>query len=91
MKHRVLCSLFALPVLFVLTVSAQRPDTAPATMSSGKPPDTVFIEELTWAEVRDLVAAARSLKAHGATDILFIGDSGGNQAGMTAVAGKPGR
>jgi creatinine amidohydrolase/Fe(II)-dependent formamide hydrolase-like protein len=35
-----------------------------------------------------LDAIARSLKAHGATDILFIGDSGGNQAGMTSVAGK---
>jgi len=35
-----------------------------------------------------LDATARSLKAHGATDILFIGDSGGNQAGMTAVAAK---
>jgi len=33
-----------------------------------------------------LDAAARSLKAHGFTHILFIGDSGGNQAGMTTVA-----
>jgi creatinine amidohydrolase/Fe(II)-dependent formamide hydrolase-like protein len=33
-----------------------------------------------------LDAAARSLKTHGFTDILFIGDSGGNQAGMTSVA-----
>jgi len=33
-----------------------------------------------------LDAAARSLKAHGFNEILFIGDSGGNQAGMTAVA-----
>ena len=33
-----------------------------------------------------LDAAARSLKAHGFTDILFIGDSGGNQGGMTSVA-----
>jgi creatinine amidohydrolase/Fe(II)-dependent formamide hydrolase-like protein len=33
-----------------------------------------------------LDAAARSLQVHGFTDILFIGDSGGNQAGMTAVA-----
>jgi creatinine amidohydrolase len=33
-----------------------------------------------------LDAAARSLKAHGFREILFIGDSGGNQAGMTAVA-----
>ena len=35
-----------------------------------------------------LDAAARSLKVHGFTDILFIGDSGGNQNGMTAVADK---
>lgn len=35
---------------------------------------------------RLLDAAARSLKVHGFTDILLIGDSGGNQAGLTAVA-----
>jgi creatinine amidohydrolase/Fe(II)-dependent formamide hydrolase-like protein len=35
---------------------------------------------------RLLDAAARSLKVHGFTEILFIGDSGGNQAGMTSVA-----
>ena len=35
-----------------------------------------------------LDAAARSLKAHGFKDILLIGDSGGNQAGLTAVANK---
>jgi creatinine amidohydrolase/Fe(II)-dependent formamide hydrolase-like protein len=35
-----------------------------------------------------LDAAARSLKVHGFTDILFIGDSGGNQAGLTAVANR---
>jgi creatinine amidohydrolase/Fe(II)-dependent formamide hydrolase-like protein len=35
-----------------------------------------------------LEAAARSLKVHGFTEILFIGDSGGNQNGMTAVAEK---
>jgi creatinine amidohydrolase/Fe(II)-dependent formamide hydrolase-like protein len=35
-----------------------------------------------------LDAAARSLKVHGFKEILFIGDSGGNQAGMTAVANK---
>ena len=29
-----------------------------------------------------LDAAARSLAVHGFTDILFIGDSGGNQAGL---------
>lgn len=35
---------------------------------------------------RLLDAAARSLKVHGFTDILLIGDSGGNQRGLTAVA-----
>lgn len=35
---------------------------------------------------RLLDAAARSLRAHGFTDILLIGDSGGNQRGMTNVA-----
>jgi creatinine amidohydrolase/Fe(II)-dependent formamide hydrolase-like protein len=35
-----------------------------------------------------LDAAARSLRVHGFTDILFIGDSGGNQNGMLAVADK---
>ncbi len=30
--------------------------------------------------------AARSLKVHGFTDILFIGDSGGNQQGMQDVS-----
>jgi creatinine amidohydrolase/Fe(II)-dependent formamide hydrolase-like protein len=33
-----------------------------------------------------LDAAARSLAAHGFNEILFIGDSGGNQAGLRAVA-----
>ncbi len=33
-----------------------------------------------------LDATARSLAVHGFTEILFIGDSGGNQAGMSAVA-----
>lgn len=33
-----------------------------------------------------LDAAARSLQVHGFNEILFIGDSGGNQGGMTAVA-----
>ena len=35
---------------------------------------------------RLLDAAVRSLRVHGFTDILLIGDSGGNQAGLTAVA-----
>jgi creatinine amidohydrolase/Fe(II)-dependent formamide hydrolase-like protein len=35
-----------------------------------------------------LEAAARSLRVHGFTEILYIGDSGGNQNGMSAVAEK---
>jgi creatinine amidohydrolase/Fe(II)-dependent formamide hydrolase-like protein len=139
------------------------------TLVLAAPPDTVFLEELTWTEVRDLLAAgkttvivasagneqngphmvlgkhefivrnasdriarklgnalvapivtyvpegsidppsghmrhpgtislpnvyfmkiyeyaARSLRAHGFTDIVFLGDSGGNQEGMKEVA-----
>ena len=41
-------------------------------------PDPVFRSLLEYT--------ARSLKVHGFTDILFIGDSGGNQAGMKDVA-----
>ena len=136
-------------------------ETAPKGISPTNPPDTVFIDELTWEETRDLMkagkttviiptggtekngyhmtlgkhnvivtfaanlmarklkntlvaptiqyvpegnpdrqnagaislpspaydqlldAAARSLKAHGFKEIIFIGDSGGNQGGMT--------
>jgi creatinine amidohydrolase/Fe(II)-dependent formamide hydrolase-like protein len=149
------------------TPPAPRPptmETAPAGISPTEPPDTVFIDELTWEETRDLMkagrttviiptggtekngyhmtlgkhnvivthaanlmarrlknalvaptiqyvpegnpdrqnagaislpspaydqlldAAARSLKAHGFKEILFIGDSGGNQNGLRAVA-----
>lgn len=35
-----------------------------------------------------LEAAARSVKSHGFTEILLIGDSGGNQQGLTNVANK---
>ena len=155
---RVILSLL-LPLALASDVVAQRP------------PDTVFLEDLTWVEVRDLIAAgktsiiigtagteqngphmvlgkhrylmefaanriarelgnvlvapvvtyvpegswerpgghmakagtitlpeerfrellehtAKSLKASGFTDIFFLGDSGGNQGGMRAVATK---
>ena len=139
-------------------------ETAPKGISPTNPPDTVFIDELTWEETRDLMlagkttviiptggtekngyhmtlgkhnvivtfaanqmarkmgnalvaptiqyvpegnpdrqnsggislpspaydqlldAAARSLKVHGFKEIIFIGDSGGNQGGLAAVA-----
>jgi hypothetical protein len=44
----------AIVLLTIVTASAQRPSNAPATAPSGKPPDTVMLEDLTWAEVRDL-------------------------------------
>ena len=48
---------FLLVLILAPAVQAQRPANAPDTAPSGKPPDTVFIEDLTWAEVRDLVKA----------------------------------
>jgi creatinine amidohydrolase/Fe(II)-dependent formamide hydrolase-like protein len=48
------------------------------------PPGAISLPSPAYDQLLD--AAARSLKVHGFTHILFIGDSGGNQAGMTAVA-----
>jgi len=74
----------ALPILFTLfatvALSAQRPATAPDTAPSGKPPDTVMIEDLTWAEVRDLVKA-------GWTNVI-IGTAGTEQKGPHMVDGE---
>jgi hypothetical protein len=67
MKSRPAFILFAL-VLLAASVSAQRPADAPATAPSGTPPDTVMIEELTWAEVRDLVKAG--------TTTVIVGTAG---------------
>ena len=80
MKNRVLWTLFTSLVVFAFSVSAQRPADAPATMSSGKAPDTVFIEELTWAEVRDLVA--------GGTTTVIVGTAGTEQKGPHMVDGE---
>ena len=80
MKNRVLWTLFTSLVVFAFSVSAQRPADAPATMSSGKAPDTVFIEELTWAEVRDLVA--------GGSTTVIVGTAGTEQKGPHMVDGE---
>lgn len=63
-----------------LTASAQRPANAPATAPGGTPPDTVFLEELTWAETRDLVKA-------GWTNII-VGTAGTEQKGPHMVDGE---
>ena len=47
-------------------------------------PGTISLREETFRAVLDDVAS--SLRAHGFTDIVFIGDSGGKQRGMAAVA-----
>src|SRR5918999_1385575 len=75
-------NLFALAfmILFVATVAAQRPADAPATMTAAKAPDTVFIEELTWAEVRDLTAS-------GTTNVI-VGTAGTEQKGPHMVDGE---
>ena len=47
-------------------------------------PGTMTMREDTFRAV--LTDAAESLQAHGFKNIIFIGDSGGNQAGQKAVA-----
>ena len=47
-------------------------------------PGTMTMREETFRAV--LTDAAESLQAHGFKNIIFIGDSGGNQAGQKAVA-----
>ena len=70
----------SLLLLAVVTLSAQRPPDAPKTGPAGKPPDTVFLEDLTWAEVRDLVA--------GGTNTVIIGTAGTEQKGPHMVDGE---
>jgi creatinine amidohydrolase/Fe(II)-dependent formamide hydrolase-like protein len=61
-------------------VAAQRPADAPATAASGKPPDTVWLEELTWAEARDLIKAG--------TTTIIVGTAGTEQKGPHMVDGE---
>lgn len=67
-------------VLSLVTVSAQRPADAPKTGPGGKPPDTVFLEDLTWAEARDLVAAGHTT--------IIIGTAGTEQKGPHMADGE---
>ena len=61
-------------------LSGQRPANAPETGPGGTPPDTVFLEDLTWAEVRDLIAAG--------TTTVIIGTAGTEQKGPHMVDGE---
>jgi hypothetical protein len=69
-----------LSVLLLATLSAQRPANAPATAPAGRPPDTVFLEDLTWAEVRDLVKSG--------TTTVIVGTAGTEQKGPHMVDGE---
>jgi hypothetical protein len=61
-------------------VFAQRPASAPATAPAVKAPDTVLLEELTWAEVRDLIKAG--------TTTIIVGTAGTEQKGPHMVDGE---
>ncbi len=80
MKNRGLLLMLGLTVLFVISTAAQRPADAPATAPGGKPPDTVKLEELTWAETRDLIAAG--------TTTVIVGTAGTEQKGPHMVDGE---
>jgi len=49
-------------------------------------PGTVTVPDETFQKVIEY--AARSFKAHGFRDVVFLGDHGGTQAGQKAVAGR---
>jgi creatinine amidohydrolase/Fe(II)-dependent formamide hydrolase-like protein len=80
MNRHALSSSLALLVAAVISVSAQRPANAPPTAPAGKHPDTVFLEDLTWAEVRDLVKSG--------TTTVIIGTAGTEQKGPHMVDGE---
>jgi creatinine amidohydrolase/Fe(II)-dependent formamide hydrolase-like protein len=80
MKRVAMLTSLVLLLLPLVTLTAQRPDNAPETAPSGKPPDTVFLEDLTWAEVRDLVKAG--------TTTIIIGTAGTEQKGPHMVDGE---
>ena len=69
-----------LAILLPASLSAQRPADAPETKPAGKAPDSVFIEDLTWAEVRDAVKAG--------TTTVIIGTAGTEQKGPHMVDGE---
>jgi creatinine amidohydrolase/Fe(II)-dependent formamide hydrolase-like protein len=80
MKKRVLIATICLSATIGVALSAQRPADAPATQPSGKAADSVFIEDLTWAEIRDLIA--------GGTTNVIVGTAGTEQKGPHMVDGE---
>jgi creatinine amidohydrolase/Fe(II)-dependent formamide hydrolase-like protein len=58
----------------------QSRSSGPPTAPSGKPPDTVLLEELTWAETRDLIKSG--------TTTVIVGTAGTEQKGPHMVDGE---
>jgi creatinine amidohydrolase/Fe(II)-dependent formamide hydrolase-like protein len=77
---KTLVTLTLLVLLSLAGLSAQRPADAPPTGPAGKAPETVFLEELTWAEARDLVKTG--------TTTVIIGTAGTEQKGPHMVGGE---
>jgi creatinine amidohydrolase len=75
MRRTILLTL--LPLALPLIGSAQRPADAPATADAGKAPDSVYLEELTWAEVRDFIEAGKTT--------VIVGTAGQEQKGPHMV------
>ncbi len=85
MKTRLMLAMVAmvavvLALIALVSASAQRPADAPATAAAGTPPDSVFIEDLTWAEVRDLIKAG--------TTTAIVGTAGTEQKGPHLADGE---
>ena len=66
-----------LPFALVLLTLASMPSQQ---VLGQRPPDTVFLEELTWTEVRDLQRAGRTT--------ILIGTAGQEQKGPHMVTGE---
>jgi creatinine amidohydrolase len=62
------------------------PEGNPLSANFGTQPGNISNPSPSYESLLD--AAVRSLKVHGFTDIILIGDSGSNQPGLTAVANK---
>jgi hypothetical protein len=80
MKNTSIRTSLVLLMLPIAIASAQRPSAAPATAPAGKAPDTVLLEELTWAEVRDAVKAG--------TTTVIMATAGTEQKGPHMVEGE---
>jgi creatinine amidohydrolase/Fe(II)-dependent formamide hydrolase-like protein len=85
-KHNVIVTFAANQMARTLTKTLVAPTIqyVPEGNPDRQNPGAISLPSPAYDQLLD--AAARSLKAHGFKEILFIGDSGGNQPGLTNVA-----